>query len=139
MNRSTIDVSSLPKTVTRQRRGCVLNPDPFAPESSTLTTRLPSHPWTVSKINYPSPVACIVNLVRPTTIALTAHRYRAELTTRFAAAKLMKSKVWRKLQTNVSLFWRYLNFLTTGQNRSKDTTMPKPARSVLPFQQNADL
>ena len=29
--------------VTRQRRGCYLNPGPTAPESSTLTTRLPSH------------------------------------------------------------------------------------------------
>ena len=37
-------VSGLPKTVTRQRRGCDLNPGPSAPESSTLTTRLPSHP-----------------------------------------------------------------------------------------------
>ena len=37
-------VNSLPKTVTRQRRGCNLNPGPSAPESSTLTTRLPSHP-----------------------------------------------------------------------------------------------
>jgi len=37
-------VSSLPKTVTRQRRGCDLNPGSSAPESSTLTTRLPSHP-----------------------------------------------------------------------------------------------
>ena len=35
-------VNSLPKTVTRQRRGCDLNPVPTAPESSTLTTRLPS-------------------------------------------------------------------------------------------------
>ena len=34
----------LPKTVTRQRRYCDLNPGPTAPESSTLTTRLPSHP-----------------------------------------------------------------------------------------------
>jgi len=33
-------VSSLPKTVTRQRRDCDLNPGPSAPESSTLTTRL---------------------------------------------------------------------------------------------------
>jgi len=32
------------KTVTRQRRDCDLNPAPSAPESSTLTTRLPSHP-----------------------------------------------------------------------------------------------
>jgi len=37
-------VNSLPKTVTRQRRGCDLNPGPSAPESSTLTTQLPSHP-----------------------------------------------------------------------------------------------
>jgi len=32
-------VNSLPKSVTRQRHGC-----PSAPESSTLTTRLRSHP-----------------------------------------------------------------------------------------------
>ena len=37
-------MNSLPKTVTRQRRGYDLNPGPSAPESSTLTTRLPSHP-----------------------------------------------------------------------------------------------
>ena len=38
-------VNSLPKTVTRQRCGCDMNPGPSAPESSTLTTRLPSHPY----------------------------------------------------------------------------------------------
>ena len=37
-------MNSLPKTVTQQRRDCYLNPGPTAPESSTLTTRLPSHP-----------------------------------------------------------------------------------------------
>ena len=36
--------NSLPKTVTRQRRNCDLNPGPSAPESSKLTTRLLSHP-----------------------------------------------------------------------------------------------
>jgi len=36
-------VNSLPKTVTPQRRDCDLNTGPSAPESSTLTTRLPSH------------------------------------------------------------------------------------------------
>jgi len=36
-------VNSLPKTVTRERRECDLNPGPSVPESSTLTTRLPSH------------------------------------------------------------------------------------------------
>ena len=39
-------MNSLPKTVTRQRRDCDLNPGPSAPESSTLTTRLPSRPGT---------------------------------------------------------------------------------------------
>jgi len=42
-------VNSLPKTVTGQRCGCDLNPGPAAPESSTLTTRLPSHPSAVHK------------------------------------------------------------------------------------------
>ena len=32
-------VNSLPKTVTRQRRDCDLNPVPSAHESSTLITR----------------------------------------------------------------------------------------------------
>jgi len=48
-------VNSLPKTVTRRRRGCDLNPGPSAPESTTLTTRLPSHPFPVikcKKINF---------------------------------------------------------------------------------------
>ena len=40
--RGTMGVNSLPKTDTRQRRGCDLNPGPSAPESSTLTTRLPA-------------------------------------------------------------------------------------------------
>jgi len=39
-------VNSLLKTVTRQRRDCDLNPGPSAPESSTLTTRLPSQQCT---------------------------------------------------------------------------------------------
>ena len=37
-------MNSLLKTVTGQRRDCDLNPSRTAPESSTLTTRLPSHP-----------------------------------------------------------------------------------------------
>jgi len=44
VNRGTMDVNNLPKTVTRQRRDCDLNPGPSAHESSTLTTRLLSHP-----------------------------------------------------------------------------------------------
>jgi len=42
-------VSSLPKTVTRQRRDCDLNLGPSVPESSTL----PSHrPMTCTKLYY---------------------------------------------------------------------------------------
>ena len=40
-------MNSLPKTVTRQRRNYDLNLGPSAPESSTLTTRLPSHTYDV--------------------------------------------------------------------------------------------
>ena len=44
-------VNSLRKTVTRQRRGCDLNQGPSAHESSTLTTRLLSHPQRVQNTN----------------------------------------------------------------------------------------
>ena len=37
-------MNSFGKTVTRPRRDCDLNPGPCALESSTLTTRLLSHP-----------------------------------------------------------------------------------------------
>jgi len=48
-------VNSLPKTGTRQRRDCNLNPGPSAPESSTLTTRLPSHPkGSIENFNRPN-------------------------------------------------------------------------------------
>jgi len=47
MNRGTMGVNSLPKAVTRQHRGCDLNSGPPALESSTLTTRLPSHPMAI--------------------------------------------------------------------------------------------
>ena len=43
-------VNSLPKTVTRQRRDCDLNPGPSVPESSMLTTQLSSHPNHSKKI-----------------------------------------------------------------------------------------
>jgi len=41
VNRGTVGVNSLPKSVTRQRHRCNLNSGPSTPESSTLTTRLP--------------------------------------------------------------------------------------------------
>ena len=51
-------VNSLPKTVTQQRRGCDLNPGPTAPESSMLTTRLPSHHYSFTN-NIKSTKRCI--------------------------------------------------------------------------------
>jgi len=54
-------VSSLLKTVTRQHCDCDLNPGPSAPESSTLTTRLPSHPEHDTLLTvYAVEVRCIV-------------------------------------------------------------------------------
>ena len=53
-------MNSLPKTVTRQRRGCDLNPGPSAPESSTLfhsATEPPLQPWKNRKknmLNFPA-------------------------------------------------------------------------------------
>jgi len=44
--------NSLPKTVTRQHRDCDLNPGPSAPESITLTTRLPNHPAVFRPVNW---------------------------------------------------------------------------------------
>jgi len=60
VNRGTMGVNSLPKTVTRQRRGCDLNPGPSAPESSTLTTRPPSHRCTVGYRKYLKQVAAVL-------------------------------------------------------------------------------
>jgi len=51
VNRGMMGVNSLPKAVTRQRRGCDLNPGSSVPESSTLTTLLPSRPGTCYCIN----------------------------------------------------------------------------------------
>ena len=45
-------VNSLPKTITRQRRDCDLKPGPSAPESSTLTTRLPSYAYIILPYAY---------------------------------------------------------------------------------------
>ena len=52
-------VNRLPKTVTRQYRGRDLNPGPSAPESSTLTTRLPRHPVHLGNIcHHATPLHC---------------------------------------------------------------------------------
>jgi len=50
--RGTMGVNRSPKTVTRQRCGCDLNPGPSAPKSSILTTRLPSHRIKTVELKY---------------------------------------------------------------------------------------
>ena len=79
-----MSVNSLPKTVTRQRRGCDLNPDlnpgPSVPEPTTLTTQLPSHPnlkltvqyWetpTYKKIGQTAPLQCGIGWPHGTVVA----------------------------------------------------------------------
>ena len=70
-------VNSLPKTVTRQRHGCDLNPGPSAPESSTLTTRLPSHPS--SSISSSKPVSHEFSIYGDDYIPLTFFQTYVEL------------------------------------------------------------
>jgi len=53
-------VNSLPKTVTGQRRDCDLNPGPSVPESSMLTTWLPSHPTGALLINKPVATGMVI-------------------------------------------------------------------------------
>ena len=75
-------VNSLPKTVTRQRRDCDLNPGPSAPESSTLTTRLPSHPHECpSRNNVPPP--CIAPKIVRTSLRRWAYSRRVSCEDRF--------------------------------------------------------
>jgi len=67
-------VNSLPKAVTRQRRDCDLNPGLSAPEYSTLTTRLSSHPgWEERLLN---DLFYVEWNVKPCSIHLLAHTAR---------------------------------------------------------------
>jgi len=51
-------VNSLPKSVTRQRRGCDVKPDPSAPESSTANHSA-TEPPTISVVIRPNRLAQI--------------------------------------------------------------------------------
>ena len=53
---------------------------------------------------------------------------------------LSPKRVWGKFQREVSLFWRYPNFLTAQCNiGSREAPMPKPAVSVKSFRYNPGL
>ena len=78
VNRGTMGVNSLPKTVTRQRRGCDFNPGPSAPESSTLTTRLPSFSSIIRRYFIPCLGSCdwvavCRRLLKSYSVELTVH------------------------------------------------------------------
>jgi len=76
-------VNSLPKTVTKQLRGRNLNPGLSAPESSTLTTRLPSHPFNCTRARtYLAVQGKDQNVVFVTSTADPVHRGCISLATR---------------------------------------------------------
>ena len=67
VNRGTMGVNSLPKTVTQQRHICNLNPGPTAPESNTLTTRLPSqYPQYIPVLQDFTVQKCLINRFQST-------------------------------------------------------------------------
>jgi len=72
-------VNSLPKTVIRQRRDCDFNPGPSAPQSSTLTTGLPSRPIGRHTTTNPFMSAREVQLIPSNSLRQTVHASRAEL------------------------------------------------------------
>ena len=55
-------VNSLPKTDTRQHRDCDLNPGLSVPESSTLTSRLPSHQVLIIYTSWSGPLPTEVKM-----------------------------------------------------------------------------
>ena len=104
-------VNSLPKTVTRQRRDCDLNPGPSSPESSTLTTRLPSHPgrwWLIDgRCDWPG---CLVDL-RPGVItiipAVIRGQVKAQCALRSVGGVLISlSRPWARSWINHWCLWR---------------------------------
>ena len=77
-------VNSLPMTVTRQRRGCDLNPGPSAPESSTLTSRRGATLVKLSFVLIKMLVSCpsLLTTRRPLTnnrLQYTIHRRHASM------------------------------------------------------------
>ena len=72
-------VNSLPTTDTRQRRGCNLNLGPSAPESSTLTTRLPSRATPARDYKYAYSKDGEVNATSIIFIPLRRYRVRSNV------------------------------------------------------------
>jgi len=109
-------VNSLPKTVTQHCHGCDLNPGPSAPESSTLSTWLPSHPVTVG-------------VIKSHRIPWEYHRSGKD-----DCGKIFKVRslglISRGKYPN---FWRYPKFLITVWDRCKEAKN-QPIRPVISIQ-----
>ena len=125
MNRGTIGVSSSPQTVIRQRRDCDLNPGPSAPESSTLTTRLPSHPvLTLAYI-----------IIAHTHIYIHTRPFNSPLSGTTRVSRYQKGKpIWILLKqetvTGSVISWA----ICKSAPRSRQITMPAPHHTGrLPF------
>ena len=116
-------MNSLPKTVTRQRRDCDLNPGPSAPESSTLTTRPPSHPcWTNPMLARPAvPLATLRrDLVQTEPVVFRVQFGYIAVEKRCSLSKYASPRLWNQL----SAFLRQLR-----TNRSSSDS-PNPTSST---------
>jgi len=99
VNRGILGVNSLPKTVTRQRHDCDLNPGCSAPESSTLTTRLPSHPQTGRSNKFKSPVGVPVYSSQ---LAKTSNKQQLErANVSWSGNKIVEVRHWLSIMPHV--------------------------------------
>ena len=96
-------MSSLPKTVTQQRRDCDLNPGPTAPESSALTTRVPRHPH-----------PCVVFLAVLVTLPIRVVSFQ------FFFQETLRHSTCRSTQSNFDSRWSDRSVLFVCRPRSLD-------------------
>ena len=122
-------VNSLPKIVTRQRRGCDLNPGPSAPESSSLTTRLPSHPNSVGRA-YISSTRQVLVSVSKTSYSWTRRRqWRSRSITSSSWAASRRSR-WSLVAMNLAANSRPLD-----RSRHRLTSPNRPLPNNQPHSQ----
>jgi len=99
VNRGTMGVNSLPKTVSQQSRVCDLNPGHSAAESSTLTTRLASYPGSPGKRAVKRVSVCTVCMYVSYAICGTLTCRRLVVSTRLTLLALLLAGsmlVWRR-------------------------------------------
>ena len=125
-------MNSLPKTATRQRRGCDLNPGPSAPESSTLTTRLPSHP------DHVTTNSCVASYLR--TVSSSSFLIRSSSSTASCVAFRSVSSLRFTFSTSARTFFSRsrLSCICTSPDdtgravNSRETNCPRSTIDVRP-------